>query len=193
MRAISAGKSHSAVVVEDGDVFTWGRGWDGQLGHEVVTEIELEPRIVPRMQDKSCASVACGRAHTVVLTDNGNIWSWGENKAGQLGLGNLISTSQPQMVSDLDEQEVIMVGCGDEHTVCITIANEVYGFGHGVYDQLGLGTLGIFPNPQRIPGISRALQQKLNHPILAMFASRTAHATHTRCAHRKLTGSKWQA
>ena len=145
------------------------------------------------MQDKSCASVACGRAHTVVLTDNGNIWSWGENKAGQLGLGNLISTSQPQMVSDLDEQEVIMVGCGDEHTVCITIANEVYGFGHGVYDQLGLGTLGIFPNPQRIPGISRALQQNLNHPILPVFASRTAHATHTRCAHRKLTGSEWQA
>ena len=71
------------------------------------------------------------------------------------------------MVSDLDEQEVIMVGCGDEHTVCITIANEVYGFGHGVYDQLGLGTLGIFPNPQRIPGISRALQQNLNHRIFS--------------------------
>jgi len=29
------------VVVEDGDVFTWGRGWDGQLGHEVVSGIYM--------------------------------------------------------------------------------------------------------------------------------------------------------
>jgi alpha-tubulin suppressor-like RCC1 family protein len=41
VRALAAGKSHSAVVVEDGDVFTWGRGWDGQLGHEVVSGIYM--------------------------------------------------------------------------------------------------------------------------------------------------------
>ena len=46
------------------------------------------------------------------------------------------------MIQDLDEQEVVMVDCGREHTVLITIVNEVYGFGNGVFDQLGLGTLG---------------------------------------------------
>ena len=45
--------------MEDGDVFTWGRGWDGQLGHEVVTEIELEPRIVPKMQVCVCVWCVC--------------------------------------------------------------------------------------------------------------------------------------
>ena len=43
-----------------------------------------------------------------------------------------------QVIKDLDEQEIVMVDCGAEHTVCVSIANEVYGFGHGVYDQLGL-------------------------------------------------------
>lgn len=43
VRRISTGKSHrdSAVVGEDGDVYSWGRGWDGQLGHEVVTRLNL--------------------------------------------------------------------------------------------------------------------------------------------------------
>ena len=78
----------------------------------------------------------------------------GDNKAGQLGQGNLTSTCVPKLIRDLDEQEIVFVSCGDEHTVCVSIANEVYGFGNGVYDQLGLGTLGIFPNPQRIPGLT---------------------------------------
>ena len=49
---------------------------------------------------------------------------------------------------------VRQVACGDEHTVVLTISNEVYGFGNGVFDQLGLGTLGVFPSPQRIPGLT---------------------------------------
>ncbi len=44
--------------------------------------------------------------------------------------------------------------CGDDHSIVVTIANEVYGFGSGVHDQLGVGTLGLFPKPQRIPGLT---------------------------------------
>ena len=154
VRCMAAGKSHSAVIAEDGDVYTWGRGWDGQLGHDVVTEIELEPRIVPHMENRASAAVSCGNAHTVVVTDNGNVWSWGDNKCGQLGTGNLISSATPVSLHTLEEQEITHVACGSEHTVVVTIANEVYGFGNGVYDQLGLGTLGIFPSPHRIPGLT---------------------------------------
>ena len=154
VRCMAAGKSHSVIIAEDGDVYTWGRGWDGQLGHDVVTEIELEPRIVPHMENRASAAVACGAGHTVIVTDNGNVWAWGDNKSGQLGTGNLTSTATPIFLSTMDEQEVTHVACGMEHTVLVTIANEVYGFGNGVYDQLGLGTLGIFPKPHRIPGLT---------------------------------------
>ena len=177
VRCIAAGKSHSAVITEDGDVYTWGRGWDGQLGHDVITEIELEPRIVPNMENRASASVACGFAHTVVVTDNGNVWAWGANNAGQLGLGHLNQTPTPTMVEALEEQEVTHVACGNEHTVVVTIANEVYGFGNGVYDQLGLGTLGIFPKPQRIPGLTAVprVQVRVPPPPLVLAAA-GAHA-----------------
>jgi alpha-tubulin suppressor-like RCC1 family protein len=57
-------------------------------------------------------------------------------------------------IASIDRQ----VACGDEHTVVLTISNEVYGFGNGVFDQLGLGTLGVFPSPQRIPGLTVRLK-----------------------------------
>jgi alpha-tubulin suppressor-like RCC1 family protein len=117
-------KEISCVHTEDGDVYTWGRGWDGQLGHDVITEIELEPRIVPQMENRASAAVACGRAHTVVVTDNGNVWSWGDNKAGQLGIGSLVSTCTPKLVEALDEQEVTYVVsglCPHSCTVCLCV------------------------------------------------------------------------
>lgn len=64
---------------------------------------------MPHMENRASATVACGRAHTVVVTDNGNVWCWGDNKAGQLGIGNLNSTSTPKLVESLDEQEVTLV------------------------------------------------------------------------------------
>ena len=94
---------------EDGDVYSWGRGWDGQLGHEVVTEIELEPRLVRSMEKLSCATIACGMSHTVAVTDTGNVWCWGDNKAGQLGNGSLTSSSVPVPVTALQEMEVVQV------------------------------------------------------------------------------------
>jgi alpha-tubulin suppressor-like RCC1 family protein len=65
----------------------------------------------------------------------------------------------PQLVHGVFASEMLLlyvrqVACGDEHTVVLTISNEVYGFGNGVFDQLGLGTLGVFPSPQRIPGLT---------------------------------------
>ena len=135
-------------------MYTWGRGWEGQLGHDVVTEIELEPHIVPKMENRGSSAVACGRNHTVVVTDNGLIYTCGENKAGQLGTGDLKSSNSPVLIESLEEQEIISIACGSEHSIAVSIANEVYGWGSGVYDQLGLGTLGIFPKPQRIPGLT---------------------------------------
>ena len=154
VRSIAAGKSHSVAAGEDGDVFSWGRGWDGQLGHQKVSEVVYEPRLVEDMENKSTAILACGREHTVAVSTNGNMWVWGDNKAGQLGIGTIVQSNKPVSVALLDEHEVKMADCGREHTVCVTAANEVFGFGSSIFDQLGLGHLGIFPRPQRIAGLT---------------------------------------
>ena len=135
VRSIAAGKSHSVAAGEDGDVFSWGRGWDGQLGHRLTSEVVYEPRVVEDMENKSTAILACGREHTVAVSTNGNVWVWGDNKAGQLGIGTIIQSSKPVPVALLDEHEVKMAACGREHTVCVTATNEVYGFGSSIFDQ----------------------------------------------------------
>lgn len=61
------------------------------------------------MEKLSCASIACGMAQTVAVTYTGNVWCWGDKKAGQLGNDTLTSSSVPVPVTALQEMEVVQV------------------------------------------------------------------------------------
>ncbi|EKX40966.1 hypothetical protein GUITHDRAFT_46944, partial [Guillardia theta CCMP2712] len=158
VRSIGAGKSHSAVIAEDGDVYTWGRGWEGQLGHDVVTEIELEPHIVPKMENRGSSAVACGRNHTVVVTDNGLIYTWGENKAGQLGTGDLKSSNSPVLIdSALNLPSVLSIACGEFHTVAICIEGTIWSWGRNQCGQLGHGNTKTCYFPTQVVGMAKKI------------------------------------
>ena len=64
---VSAGDEHSACVTESGDVYTWGIGDGGRLGHGDEEE-EYTPRPLERMEGKGATHVVCGDEHTMVLT-----------------------------------------------------------------------------------------------------------------------------
>ena len=87
--AIAAGASHCAAITEDGTVYTWGEGKYSRLGHGSWDDLST-PRAIatpPWAGAKPCA-VACGFAHTAVLTDDGRLFTCGEGKFGQLGTGD---------------------------------------------------------------------------------------------------------
>ena len=48
--------------------------------------------------------IACGMAHVLVLTDEGELYSWGANSYGQLGLGTTLNTSVPTLITSIDER-----------------------------------------------------------------------------------------
>jgi alpha-tubulin suppressor-like RCC1 family protein len=76
--------------------------------------------------------IAYGRDHFMVLFD-GEIYSWGDNKSGQLGLGHYENTSTP---TKLGLSDIIKISCGYYHSVALTRTNRIYVWGN--YDQLGL-------------------------------------------------------
>lgn len=80
LQNISAGGSHSAFVDEIGRLFICGKGQNGQLGHGTFAN-EMTPYYVTRIPDK-VAEAACGDEHTVVLTQNGEIYTMGSNTRG---------------------------------------------------------------------------------------------------------------
>lgn len=59
------------------------------------------PYPLPAMAGKTVVSVACGDTHTLVATDTGELWSFGRNQNGQLGLGSIQDSLSPQLVAAL--------------------------------------------------------------------------------------------
>lgn len=91
---ISCGQTHTAVLTKDGAVFTFGSGRHGQLGHNSFRD-EVRPRLVAELWGSKVTAVACGREHTVVLTQSQKMYSFGCGAEGQLGHGDHSHPSVP--------------------------------------------------------------------------------------------------
>ncbi|XP_022074626.2 probable E3 ubiquitin-protein ligase HERC4 [Acanthochromis polyacanthus] len=84
---VSCGKDHTAILTKHGSVFTFGSGQFGQLGHNS-TRNEVRPRLVAELWGAKVTKIACGRNHTLVLTDTRKVYSFGCDDQGQLGRGD---------------------------------------------------------------------------------------------------------
>ncbi|XP_075962648.1 putative E3 ubiquitin-protein ligase HERC4 [Anarhichas minor] len=91
---ISCGKDHTATLTKNGAVFTFGSGQYGQLGHNSFGD-ELRPRLVAELWGAKVTKIACGRHHTLVLTDSKRVYSFGCGAQGQLGHGEESHPSVP--------------------------------------------------------------------------------------------------
>ncbi|HSE17286.1 MAG TPA: S8 family serine peptidase [Pyrinomonadaceae bacterium] len=99
-RAISAGNAHTTSVRNDGTVWSWGRGFQGELGDGISGEgaNTLTPLQVPGIDGVD--TVDENNAFVLALKSNGTVWAWGTNFSGQSGNGNgfFISTRPVQTV-----------------------------------------------------------------------------------------------
>ncbi|XP_044059535.1 probable E3 ubiquitin-protein ligase HERC6 isoform X2 [Siniperca chuatsi] len=93
---ISCGEAHSAVLTKDGQVFTFGEGRYGQLGHNSSAD-EVKPRLVEGL-DGPTSQISCGRCHTLVLGSSGQLWAFGNGTKGQIGTGRPEDSLSPTLV-----------------------------------------------------------------------------------------------
>ena len=137
--SIACGAFHSAIVFSDGGVRTFGWGLYHQLGHDV-TEDVCRPKLVTALEglQSRVKMVACGAWHTVALTHSGDLYAWGWNRDGQLGIDSqtLSIASLPQLIShdgyfDADGlgHEVVDVGCGNRHTSALCANGDLLTWG----------------------------------------------------------------
>ncbi|XP_070764277.1 probable E3 ubiquitin-protein ligase HERC3 [Enoplosus armatus] len=91
---ISCGEEHTAILTKTGAVFTFGSGQYGQLGHNSFSD-EVRPRLVAELWGAKVIQIACGRHHTLVLTDSKRVYSFGCGEQGQLGHGEETHPSVP--------------------------------------------------------------------------------------------------
>jgi len=84
---ISAGSQHVIALTVSGNILSWGGNRLGQLGDGQFTS-NCVPRIINQLRHRPVVGIACGENHTLVVTVTGNLFAWGDNANGQLGLGD---------------------------------------------------------------------------------------------------------
>lgn len=119
-------------------IWSWGWGDFGRLGHGDPTDLFI-PKQVASLCNIKIKMVACGDSHTMVVTGDGEVFSFGRNQNGQLGLGSRIDSMVPTKIGDLSGHSVESVACGAEHTVACTAAGKTFAWGWGLYGNLGHG------------------------------------------------------
>ncbi|OQR95960.1 regulator of chromosome condensation (RCC1) [Thraustotheca clavata] len=141
---ISCGTQHTAAVDKQGRVFTWGFGGsamsDNALGLGPSTgKNQMTPALVETFIDDGCpiASVDCGDAHTVALSVDGEVWTWGRGDNGRLGNGELISLEYPEPMEFFDKVNIIQVAAGRSFTLALREDGRVFGWGKNNHFQLG--------------------------------------------------------
>ncbi|AWP11407.1 putative E3 ubiquitin-protein ligase HERC2-like [Scophthalmus maximus] len=138
---IACGSTYSAAITADGELYTWGRGNYGRLGHGS-SEDQTTPMLVTALKGLKVVGVACGSgdAQTLAVTENGQVWSWGDGDYGKLGRGGSDGCKTPKLVEKLQDLDIVKVCCGSQFSVALTKDGKVYTWGKGDNQRLGHGT-----------------------------------------------------
>jgi len=88
--AVSAGGWYSLALTADGAVWSWGCGYSGQLGHGDLQHQQL-PKKIEAFADQRVVAVSAGEDHSLAITADGAVWSWGDGGLGRLGHGEDLS------------------------------------------------------------------------------------------------------
>ena len=89
-----------------------------------------EPTFVTSpLEGKRVLEVACGQAHTLVLTEAGEVYSWGHNVYGQLGIGSITCVPCPVKISGPDgfDENIVSVACNGWSSFALDKAGDVRG------------------------------------------------------------------
>ncbi|CDW80694.1 hect e3 ubiquitin ligase [Stylonychia lemnae] len=126
----------------DGQIYIWGSNQDSQLGIESQSEQQsrfiLDPYNLQIGGSLKIAKLVCGAGHTLILTINHQIFSWGCNLLGQLGLGDTQPRNRPTEITALKNDRVIVdIASGAGHCMILDSFGVVYSWGASADFQTG--------------------------------------------------------
>uniref|UniRef100_A0A2C9KCS9 B30.2/SPRY domain-containing protein n=1 Tax=Biomphalaria glabrata TaxID=6526 RepID=A0A2C9KCS9_BIOGL len=135
VKTMSAGYRHSAAVTVDGQLYTWGEGDYGRLGHG-----DKASRNVPKQVKDigPVGQVACGSSHTLAVSQDGKtVWSFGGGDNGKLGHGDMNRQTKPAVIEAFCGMYIRKVACSSQASLALTSTGQVYAWGTG--SCLGFG------------------------------------------------------
>lgn len=158
---VECGGMHTVALTDDGKVYTWGCNDEGGLGRVTSSTDgdEFTAGLVKEMERVNVVMVCAGDSHTMALSDNGIVYGWGTYRdgSGQVGLQADGSKHEPIVILALQNDPVIKIASGNDHTAALTKSGNIYTWGCAEQGQLGR-IMGCFASR----GGRRGLQYILN-------------------------------
>ncbi|KAL7084627.1 hypothetical protein ACP275_14G233400 [Erythranthe tilingii] len=116
---VACGEYHSCAVTLSGDLYTWGDGHFGILGHGNEVSHWVPKRVNGPLEGIHVSSISCGPWHTAVVTSAGQLFTFGDGTFGVLGHGDRESVSKPREVESLKGLRTVRAACGVWHTAAV--------------------------------------------------------------------------
>ncbi|XP_075279222.1 putative E3 ubiquitin-protein ligase HERC4 isoform X4 [Opisthocomus hoazin] len=159
--AVSCGEAHTLALNDKGQVYAWGLATDGQLGLPGTEECIRVPRNIKSLSEIQIVQVACGYYHSLALSKGSEVFSWGQNKYGQLGLGyEYKKQNSPHVIKSLLGIPFAQIAAGGAHSFVLTLSGAIFGWGRNKFGQLGLND----DNDRYAPTLLKSLRtQKVVH------------------------------
>lgn len=167
IKSVACGVEHVLMLSEFGSVLSYGIGSRGQTGLGTTERIQNAPQVIDALEGVKMIGIAAGNWHSAAISDFGDIYTWGWNESGQLGLPcpnfpDACSVSANNKSSDIERRDsvliqalphlvflpgeekgaiVIKVACGARHTAILSGDHHLLTCGWNAYGQLGHGDL----------------------------------------------------
>lgn len=185
IKQISLGSFHTALLTEDGELFTFGsssykeyaiftkQGALG-LGSDVSGDVLIPTKVyVGGSNDIRLKSISSGKKHMVGLGYDGEVWVWGNGENGVMGDTTIDSSSEPVPVEYLLDLDVNIthISCGDNHNLATSSNGELYVWGSNDQSQLGINE-SLSPDMYAFESYPRVLESLAEHDIVKAFGGR---------------------
>ncbi|XP_031661403.1 RCC1 and BTB domain-containing protein 1 isoform X3 [Oncorhynchus kisutch] len=136
---VACGSHHSLALTNTGEVYAWGYNNCGQVGSGSTANQPTPRRVSNCLQNKVVVSITCGQTSSLAVVENGEVYGWGYNGNGQLGLGNNGNQLTPCRLVGLQGLCVLQIVSGYAHSLALTDEGLLYAWGTNTYGQLGTG------------------------------------------------------
>lgn len=138
---ISQGENFSVALKQDGTLWVWGRNLYGLLGDGTGTHTEIQhPTQIGT--DANWTDISVGRYFALGKKANGDLYGWGANDYGQLGLGNNTNVLTPTLI----QQNVAAFSAGYYHTAVVKTDGTLWSTGYNEWGNLAIGSLSLYSN-----------------------------------------------
>ena len=150
---VSSGYNYSLFLTENGQIFACGSNGQSQLG---TGSDDTGPSDIPipvdltNIGDQQVIQISAGDIHSLLLTNTGQVYSWGDGTLGMLGDGIVDEHTQnkPTLIdtSNIGDQRIVNVVAGEFHSLILNEEGRVFAFGSNLFGRLGIGQVDLLPN-----------------------------------------------